>query len=176
MYVTEPQAHDSITQAASRASRGWLHPNLGNKPCSQLWINDFAAWLVRGMLREKARREEEREMYTHKDVPQNPICLPRLLPKNRYASFIYSQRNCHSDDKSQHNPYLQVLTASPPAAYSYHHSAKGPLRTTFACICNCRQYECTISVAMSCLSLLKSGLVRVAQGKSLWDLNNPCCS
>lgn len=66
MYVTEPQAHDSIiTQAASRANRGWLHPNLGNKPCSQLWISDYAAWLVTRMLREQARREEEREINTH---------------------------------------------------------------------------------------------------------------
>lgn len=70
MYDTEPQAHNSIiTQAASRESRGWLHPNLEKKPCSQLWINDYAAWLVRRMLREKAKREEEREIYTHRDVP-----------------------------------------------------------------------------------------------------------
>lgn len=70
MYVTEPQAQDIIiTQAASRESGGWLHPNLGKKPCSQLWINDYAAWLVRRMLREKAKREEERKIHTHRDVP-----------------------------------------------------------------------------------------------------------
>lgn len=48
-------------------------------------------------------------------------------------SPILPQRKWHSNEKPQHS-HIVNEAVSLPAAYSYHHSAKGSLRTTFLCI------------------------------------------